>query len=131
MRCNKNLCQNATPVRNNTSGLNAIRMYHPGAQSGTNSCQNPSSTGCEHLCIPVSAQSHVCRCAMGYRRDARNASRCIGMDDVLVYSVGHQLKGLALGNEVDARAEGALGPLQQISLATSIDFHVAQDRVHC
>ncbi|XP_049539126.1 low-density lipoprotein receptor-related protein 1B [Anopheles darlingi] len=132
MRCNKNLCQNATPVRNNTSGLNAIRMYHPGAQSGTNSCQNPSSssTGCEHLCIPVSAQSHVCRCAMGYRRDARNASRCIGMDDVLVYSVGHQLKGLALTNDGDTRAEGALGPLQQISLATSIDFHVTQDYVY-
>ncbi|XP_052902166.1 low-density lipoprotein receptor-related protein 1 [Anopheles moucheti] len=139
MRCNKNLCQNPVSVRNNTSGLNAIRMYHPGAQSGTNSCQKrtdgSTGTGCEHLCIPVSAQSHVCRCAIGYKSDPRNASRCIGLDDILVYSVGHQLKGIALSvsegtTDSPLRQQDTLGPLQQISLATGIDFHVAHDYVY-
>uniref|UniRef100_A0A182SIS6 EGF-like domain-containing protein n=1 Tax=Anopheles maculatus TaxID=74869 RepID=A0A182SIS6_9DIPT len=140
MRCNKNLCQNPVSVRNNTSGLNAIRMYHPGAQSGTNSCQKrtdgTSATGCEHLCIPVSAQSHVCRCAIGYKSDPRNASRCIGLDDILVYSIGHQLRGIALSlpaGTIDSQLRGnqeSLGPLQQISLATCIDFHVAHDYVY-
>ncbi|XP_058055099.1 prolow-density lipoprotein receptor-related protein 1 [Anopheles bellator] len=144
MRCSKSACQNAVSVRNNTSGLNAIRMYHPGAQSGTNSCASKrpdgsgssTSTGCEHLCLPVSATSHVCRCATGYRRNPRNASRCLGMDDVLVYSVGHQLKGIGLVTADDGATvvlpqhdQAALGPLQQISLATSIDFHVAHDFV--
>ncbi|XP_053679237.1 low-density lipoprotein receptor-related protein 1 [Anopheles nili] len=139
MRCNKDLCQNAVSVRNNTSGINAIRMYHPEAQNGTNSCQKQtdgsSSTGCEHLCIPVSAQSHVCRCAIGYTSDPHNAARCIGLDDVLVYSIGHQLKGIALSRSDDVvksnlRERDTFGPLQQISLATSIDFHVAADYVY-
>ncbi|XP_058118715.1 prolow-density lipoprotein receptor-related protein 1 [Anopheles ziemanni] len=133
MRCNKNLCQNAVPVRNNTNGVNAIRMYHPEAQSGTNSCQKrpdgSTATGCAHLCIPVSAQSHVCQCAMGYRRDPRNASRCNELDDLLVYSIGDQLKGIALpvhpedAMHLQPHYTEAFGLLQRISLATSIDFH--------
>lgn len=128
VRCNKNLCQSREIVRNNTGGVNAIRMYHPGAQNGTNSCQQSSGGGCHHLCVPLSSQTHTCKCAMGYRQDPQDASRCVGIDNFLMYSIGHQLKGIPVGKALDQK-EVVLGPLQKISLATAIDYHASSDFV--
>ncbi|XP_055528067.1 prolow-density lipoprotein receptor-related protein 1 [Wyeomyia smithii] len=129
MRCNKNLCQNAEVVRNNTGGINAIRMYHPGAQNGTNSCRDNQGGGCQHLCIPLSAQTHTCACAIGYRQDPASTVRCVPIDNFLMYSVGHQLKGLAIGESEDS-TQLVLGPLQKISLATGIDYHARSDFIY-
>ncbi|KAL9703738.1 hypothetical protein quinque_007256 [Culex quinquefasciatus] len=128
VRCDKNVCQSPEVVRNNTGGVSAIRMYHPGAQNGTNPCRLNNGGGCQHLCIPLSGQSYVCRCAMGYRKDAKNASKCVAIDNFLMYSIGYQLKGLPVGEASDQH-EAVMGPLQKISMATSIDYHAKSDFV--
>ncbi|XP_055591150.1 low-density lipoprotein receptor-related protein 1 [Uranotaenia lowii] len=128
MRCDKNLCQNPEVVRNNTGNVHAIRMYHPGAQNGSNSCSRTKGGGCQHLCLPISGEEHVCECAMGYRRDSSDRTKCVGIDNFLMYTIGHQIKGLAIA-EADSEREVMMGPLQKISLATNIDYHAKEDLI--
>lgn len=104
-------------------------MYHPKAQPGDNPC-GQNAGGCQHLCFGLSATQHVCKCAIGYYVDPQNPRRCLGEDSFLLYSVGHELKGLPL--QIDSGAAGitrVLGPLSRISLASVVDYHAANDQL--
>lgn len=70
-------------------------MYYLGAQQGTNSCAK-NKGGCEHLCLAISNVEHVCKCAIGFDQDPKEKTRCIGKSEFLLYSIGHELKGLRL-----------------------------------
>lgn len=139
--CEKTACSASIVLRNNSrSDASAaaapivnLRMYHPDAQRGTNPCApHAHNGGCQHLCFGLSATAYVCKCSIGYYVDPQNSSRCLGEDEFLLYSVGHELKGL---RQYDPAASESgevarvLGPLSRISLASVIDYHARNDQL--
>lgn len=105
-------------------------MFHPGAQVGTNPCRLDSG-GCQHICFGLSATQHVCKCSIGYYVDPQNPRNCLGEAEFLLYSIGHELKGLRLSDEAAQSGESSrvLGPLSRISLASAIDYHARNDQI--
>lgn len=107
----------------------ALKMYYGDAQLGTNGCSKDRG-GCEHLCFATSPTHRICKCSIGYYVDPNDAQKCIGEDEFLLYSVGHELKGLRLYDQVETADQTAVfGPLSKISLASAIDHHMRLDLI--
>lgn len=70
-------------------------MFYAKAQVGTNTCAGSSKGGCEHLCLARSGTEHICSCAIGYRVNPNNHSRCIGIEEFLFYT-DQELKGIEI-----------------------------------
>lgn len=124
-------------------------MYYAKAQFGNNSC-SVNRDKCEHLCLPVSSDQYECKCSIGFFTNATDNSKCVGVPEFILYSVGHTLKGLSLElNVTETVSEFSeilnfsisykidiiyllqvLGPLQKISLATNIDFHADTNYIY-
>lgn len=105
-------------------------MYHPEAQSGTNTCAKDRG-GCQHLCLATSSVSHVCKCAIGFKLDPAK-QKCIGHEEFILYSMSYELKGIPLYDE-DATEENkkdVLGPISRVALATNIDFLYKSDYIY-
>lgn len=132
-KCDKNNCTNRTTVRTNKDIVYSLAIFHSGAQQGKNACSNPANK-CDHLCLATSRTQYVCKCAIGYNIDPKNSSKCIGEDEFILYSIGHELRGVRLnGNNtsnetlLDDELEHVLPPIPRISLATNIDYHHRYD----
>lgn len=130
-KCDKTTCDNRTTVRMNKDIVYSLTVFHLGAQQGQNPCSNATNK-CDHLCLATSTTEYVCKCAIGYRIDAKNASKCLGETEFLLYSIGHELRGVRLNsitNETtqDDQLEHVLAPIPRISLATNIDYHHRYD----
>lgn len=110
--------------------VSSLRMYYPEAQLGTNPCRLDSG-GCQHLCFGLSSTQHVCKCSIGYYVDPQNPRKCLGEAEFLLYSIGHELKGLRLSDVGLQSGEQTrvLGPLSRISLASAIDYHARNDQI--
>lgn len=126
-RCTINECKGSTVIRNSTSQVTDIKMYYPASQKGSNKCERDRG-GCQHLCFPK-LDSHVCKCAIGFEAVDDKSIKCKGVDDFLIYSIGHEIKGMSLEQETIV-TKSVLGPLQQISLATNIDYHYETDHIY-
>lgn len=128
-KCNKLDCKESSILRNTTAAVKFLKMYHPNAQTGTNACDG-SKNVCQHLCFATSVTAFVCKCAIGYIVDPVNARNCIGEKELLLYSLGHELKGLRLNETLQlAGHKQVLGPIPRISLASNIDYHFAKDLI--
>ena len=114
---NKTTGQNDTVFRNNTDHVLSLKVYDPKLQIGNNSCSK-NRGGCEHLCLPVTGNEHRCRCAIGYYSDPVNVSRCIAIDELIIYSINWEIRGLPLRGGPDT----VLIPISKVSMASSIDF---------
>lgn len=112
-----------------TATVRALKMYYLDAQLGTNPCaQNRGD--CQHLCFGLSATKHICKCAIGYYEDPQNHKNCIGEEEFLLYSVGHELKGQRISDQILINEQSkVLGPLSRISLASNIDYHIRNDLI--
>lgn len=108
-------------LRNNTSGVQALRIYDPTQQTGNNACSKNNK--CQHLCLPMGA-SYICACATGYAVDPKNISRCIGVEEFMFYSISWEIKGMPLSGDQDKQV---LGPVSRISMSTTIDFLYDED----
>lgn len=128
-KCDKSECHENSILRNTTAAVKFLRMYHPNAQTGTNACEK-SKNICQHLCLATSAVSFVCKCAIGYTVDPSDFKKCIGEKEFLLYSLGHELKGLRANESLPLGEQAqVLGPIPRISLASKIDFHFAKDLI--
>lgn len=129
-KCDKTVCVNQTTVRTNKDTVYSLAVFHSGAQQGTNPCTN-STKKCDHLCLAESSTDYVCKCAIGYSVDRHKVSRCIGDRQFLLYSIGHELRGVQLygeaGETEDDQMRRALAPIPRISFATKIDYHHRSD----
>lgn len=128
-KCDKLNCTESTSLRNTTTTVKFLKMYHPNAQTGTNACGGNKNI-CQHLCFATSTTSYVCKCAIGYITDPMDTKKCIGEKELLLYSLGHELKGLRLNESTHlAGHTQVLGPIPRISLASSIDYHFEKDLI--
>lgn len=102
--------------------VQATKMYFLGAQQGTNTCAR-NRGGCQHLCLAVSNVAHVCKCAIGYTQDATNATRCVGKDEFVLYSIMHELKGIDLYSKdvpIEHYESSKVSPLKSSTDAISL-----------
>ncbi|KAJ9584469.1 hypothetical protein L9F63_021194, partial [Diploptera punctata] len=113
-------------LRNNTASVTSLRIYDPELQSGTNACFK-NKGNCSHLCLPVSETERVCKCTTGYMTDPADATKCIGVEEFLFYSINWEIKGLPLGGDNTTQV---LGPISRVSMASSIDFHADLDYLY-
>lgn len=128
-KCDKFNCTESSSLRNTTTAVKFLKMYHPKAQTGTNACGENKNI-CQHLCFAKSTTSFVCKCAIGYITDPTDNKKCIGEKELLLYSLGHELKGLRLNESLQSAGHTqVLGPIQRISLASSIDYHFEKDLI--
>lgn len=133
-KCDKTTCENRTTVRLNKDIVYSLAVFHSGAQKGSNACSNGTNK-CDHLCLATSKTKYVCKCAIGYGVDPKNSSKCIGEKEFILYSIGHELRGVRLNNTngnanetvLDDQLEHVLPPIPRISLATNIDYHHRYD----
>lgn len=120
-----------------------MRIYHSHAQKGENSCSTPLNK-CSHLCLAISNNQHVCKCSIGYKIDPNNSNQCIGENEFLFYSIGHELRGVHFNSSIqdatnvsevlsdnpnmnDEQIEHVLVPISRISLVSDL-FIVKQRR---
>lgn len=75
--------------------------------------------GCQHLCLPTSAATFACRCAIGYRADASDPKRCVGLKEFLFYSINWEIHGLPLDGDNGSQV---LGPISRVSMASAVAF---------
>ncbi|CAB3232339.1 unnamed protein product [Arctia plantaginis] len=120
--CDKRSCAHDTNklLRNNTEGVISLRVYDARVQRGVTGACSLRRSACAQLCVPVSATDSQCRCAAGYVRDG---AACSAVDEVVVYSVSWEVRGVALNASGGGR--GLLPPVPQLTLAASIDYDAA------
>lgn len=86
---------------------------------GVNNCSKNHNL-CAHICLPISLDDWVCRCAIGYTIDPNDKTKCIGKNEFLLYSIESEIKGVSL---VKNDLQQVLSPLSKTSMAYSIDFY--------
>lgn len=127
--CNKNSCRVPEIYRNNTKNIRQIKIlalseYNDDAEN-VNGCMLHNGR-CDHLCIPLEGSEFVCKCSIGYSIDPQDGKKCIGSDDVIVYSLGYELKGLL----IKSTETNALTPLQRVNVISSVDFDIHNDFIY-
>nr|XP_018901907.1 PREDICTED: prolow-density lipoprotein receptor-related protein 1 [Bemisia tabaci] len=104
-------------LRNSSGMVMALRVYDPDTQSnGTSICK---SKGCDHLCLPTSATTATCKCAIGFT--AKDEHECIGSDEFLIYFSESEFKGFDLNNN----SSNILIPISQVPSAARMDFYAS------
>lgn len=122
---NKTTGEDDLLLRNNTNGVQALRIYDPSEQTGSNACGK--NNACQHLCLPVGRSSYACKCATGYTTHAKDPTKCVGVKEFLFYSINWEIKGVPINGS--GNSTQVLGPVSRISMATTIDFLYDQDLI--
>ncbi|XP_068084350.1 prolow-density lipoprotein receptor-related protein 1 [Anabrus simplex] len=126
---NKTTGGDDTILRNNTPNVLSLKIYDPNVQVGENAC-SMNKGNCSHLCLPISETHRVCQCATGYNPSPDDPTQCIGVPEFLFYSMTSDIKGMLLEEEPNGTITDVLGPISRVSVATSIDFHAADDYLY-
>lgn len=133
-KCDKTECHVPEAYRNNTLNIKQLKIMAVfdtvTDSTDINGCyfhQQGKERKCAHLCIPKGKTSYVCKCAIGYKVDSRDPGMCIGSDDFIIYSMGYELKGLALDKASD---KDPLTPLQRVNLISSFDVDAGGDFIY-
>lgn len=116
-RCHVDNCQTPIVFRNNTDNVVSLRVFDAGKQPLADAACSRRKSACQHLCLPLSATESTCRCATGYRQQGDN---CTGIKELLIYSVGWELRGLRLNGD---NSSDILAPVSQLSMATAVDYY--------
>lgn len=131
-RCDKTNCREPEMYRKNTPNIKQLKIMalSDATDDSTeiNGCTYEKSRKCEHLCIPVGLSNFVCKCAIGYEKDPKDSSKCVGQDDFLVYSLGYELKGMSMGNETKRQA--FFTPIQRVNVINTFDFDARNDFIY-
>ncbi|XP_046973357.1 prolow-density lipoprotein receptor-related protein 1 [Vanessa cardui] len=123
--CGRDRCERPRLLRNDTDGVVSLVVYDGARQRGGGACALRRDA-CAHLCVPLSSSRSTCRCAQGY---SALGTRCVAEDEVLIYSLSWELRGLAL-NASGAPAADALPPIPQVSCAAAIDYYAEEEWVY-
>lgn len=121
-KCDKTTCANRSVVHLNKDMVYSLTVFHSGGQKNQSVC---ATKKCDHLCLAKSRTEYACKCAIGYNVDPNNSSKCIGESEFILYSIGHELRGVRLENV--SLDDHVLAPIPRISLATNIDYHHKYD----
>ena len=81
-------------------GVLSLRVYDADTQRAVRGACARRARACAHLCLPVSDTQSECRCATGY---AQHGEDCTPLDEVLVYSVSWELRGVPLNATNDTQ----------------------------
>lgn len=111
--------------------VQTLKMYYSAAQVGDNPCASDANL-CQHLCFGTSANTYACKCAIGYHASANDPKKCIGEEEFILYSIGHELKGIPSNADADAtfiNDKRVLAPIPRVLLATNIDYHYKYDLI--
>lgn len=127
--CKKELCRVPEIYRNNTQNIRQLKIlalsdYTLNAEDSSGCFQNNGN--CDHLCIPLEGSNLVCKCSIGYSIDPIDYKKCIGSDDIIIYSLGYELKGVL----INSTEINALAPLQRVNVISSVDFDVHNDYIY-
>ena len=117
-------------VRRGLGNFLSLKIYDESVQDGSNACSQKLPP-CHHLCLPKNRVERECYCAVGYKRDSRNPTACVGVDGILIYSNNIGLSGLSVENPVTVNGVSPelLTPISGIGMATRLDFHSLQDLI--
>ena len=133
-RCDKNECKDSEIYRKNTPNVKQLKIMAISDASADstdiNGCYlqlQGKEKKCDHLCIPKGKSSYVCKCSIGYNINPKDSSKCIGSDDVVIYSLGHELQALGLNNVSE---NDLLTPLQRVNIISSFDTDSARDFIY-
>ncbi|XP_068223129.1 low-density lipoprotein receptor-related protein 1 isoform X3 [Palaemon carinicauda] len=117
-------------VRSGLGNFLSLKIYDESIQDGSNACSQKDPP-CQHLCLPKNRAEGECYCAVGYKKDPRNPTACVGDDKILIYSNNVGLSGLSIENPVTDTGVSPelLSPISGIGMATRLDFHAMQDLI--
>ncbi|KAL4716507.1 hypothetical protein ACJJTC_015935 [Scirpophaga incertulas] len=115
--CSYPRCTDAETLYKDSDALSSVRVYDPATQRDVSGACALRSTPCEHLCVPVSETESRCLCARGYRLDG---DRCAVIDDVVVYSLSWELRGILTSG---VQQGSLLPPLPDLSMASACAYH--------
>lgn len=131
-RCDKSNCREPEMYRKNTPNIKQLKIMAltdtTADSADINGCMYQDNDKCDHLCIPKGLSGFVCKCAIGYKADPRDSSKCIGYDDFLVYSLGYELKGIGIENQTKHQA--FFTPLQRVNVISTFDFDAPHDFIY-
>ncbi|CAH0696500.1 unnamed protein product [Spodoptera exigua] len=128
--CDKERCAAATLRTLRAAGaVLALRVYDAATQRAVRGPCAARASPCAHLCVAVSAHASQCLCATGYER---RGDACIPVDEVVVFSVSWEVRGVALNassaeGEGGAAERGLLPPVPQLSLASALAYDAAAE----
>lgn len=117
---------NHTILRNQTENIIALRVYDTSLQKGTNLCAL-NNGNCSHLCLPISDDKRVCKCAIGFNQDPSDETKCVGSSLFLIYSWNWGLKGVSIDPTTNNLP--FLPPISKILMATDIDYTYDDDYI--
>ncbi|KAK7083495.1 Low-density lipoprotein receptor-related protein 1B, partial [Halocaridina rubra] len=117
-------------VRSGLRNFLSLKIYDESVQDGSNACSQVSPP-CHHLCLPKNRVERECHCAIGYKKDLRDPTLCIGVDGILIYSSNVGLNGLSVEKPVteSGASPELLTPISGVGAATRLDFHALQDMI--
>ena len=115
-------------VRNHTDDVVYIRVYDREQQTTrTNACSE-NNGHCQHLCLPISSTQRVCRCAISFTPNPKNASSCVGPDKFLMYSYNLGIKGVSV-DPAKFSDEVKLPLISKVVVASRVDFSFEDDLI--
>jgi low-density lipoprotein receptor-related protein 1 (alpha-2-macroglobulin receptor) len=140
-KCNKNECKVPEIYRKGTPNVTQIKIMALSDSisdstdiSGCYYHQRGKDRKCDHLCIPKGKSDFICACAIGYKIDRYDPSKCIGSDDLIIYSLGYVLKGIGIEDEDSDTVVHDLGepltPLQRLNVISSFDVDSINDFIY-
>ncbi|CRL03072.1 CLUMA_CG016407, isoform A [Clunio marinus] len=135
--CDKVNCSVPIIYRKNTANVRQLKIISLAADiaasdaTDINGCYlhlQGKEKKCDHLCIPRGKSSFVCKCSIGFVIDPKDPSKCIGTDDFIIYSLGHELNGVDFKSNKSSM--NLITPLQRINLISSFDVDVHRDFIY-
>jgi low-density lipoprotein receptor-related protein 1 (alpha-2-macroglobulin receptor) len=135
-KCDKTNCKRPETYRKNTPNIRELKVMALSDSSSdstdVNGCymkKEGAQKKCEHLCIPLGSTNYVCKCAIGYEVDKNDPSKCVGYDNFLVYSLGHEMKGINLNSDEQSN-QVFFTPLQKVNVISTFDFDAPNDFIY-
>ncbi len=87
-------------VANVTKNILSMRVYSSEDRQGGNSCSH-NNGGCQHLCLPISNEDHVCQCSIGFNLvDDRKCSE--SQSDLVIFTSKFGLSSVAINEPMNS-----------------------------
>ena len=103
-------------LKNNQPDLKTFRLYHKRSTPDNHPCAI-NNGGCEHLCIPSTSNSRVCRCSLGSRKEGE--TRCVPYKSFTIVFQLTLTRGFSLAI---ANSSAAICPIRWASLCLKTRF---------